>query len=981
MAFNSTTERLISLKKLSGKAHTSNDKGLSNEALSSGITISSSTVFSEAITGSPTATPYWNNGVVEFLRLEVEFITGADTPSGRHGFRLKLPSDYVSNSSNPKKGAQGANNGNGTGTGVFTNSAILNESVGKIQLVPPSFANAYEAKPHYGTVGSGTRIYLLDDRDWNLDYFNGVLFQQNPPGTGNHAQNPTYVEAFIYIGEFLDSTLGASSGDITEVIAGTGLTGGANSGSATLNIDDSVVATLTGSIFSGNVVAQSGLSGSLQNLADGSSYLIEGTNISIVSGSNGSITISADAYTAGEGLDISNNNEFSLDLKSTGGLKIDASELALDLNSLPSTTAHLDDSIAIVDDSDSNLTKKITLSMLQTALGVGTANLFSTIKVGNSNTVLRFTGNFGMGNFGYVSSGNIGANGGRLNFSDGSNQVSIVAMDYGSASSGNAGDILIAINTTATKTNLHNATFTITDSSSTQVQFTFDNTVSTTTGSTIGLQNADDIDTISARIVSTINANSFSASASDYSGYPVPGANDLHVIKVGSLNSTTTYSTSTTHIDFFFTVLAGGDWSASDNIDSIVSKINARTQLNLTATAASNNSSSDASLTVAHSSGGTATVVEDSNFNSGVFGGSAGFATIAASGQADVVADSSSDTLTILEGNSVTITSNASTDTITIASSDTVYTAGDGLSLSNSNEFSTDLKSSSGLKIDGGKLAIEPSDFAGSGLSDDGSDSLVMDVFNLPIDSQAGNLLDSIAISDSSSGNVTKRITIDALKDLMMSGSGRDKEVYQVTQNVSALTNVSIQNSNAASVNYDPDSIDLFYNGMLLHSGSLQDVQNDDADYSLTGPSTFKTNFILQAGDLIDVIISDSNAATLSNSAPYITFEAHNILSNERVIRASDFLSITTGSSGFIDLDISRKKISHEVQSTLTSGDSFSSGLDFSKANYDPQRIDVYVNGVLMMSGSSHDYTIQSNSSIIFYFDLLANDHVIISMI
>ena len=125
MAFNSTTERLISLKKLSGKAHTSNDKGLSNEALSSGVTISSSTVFSEAITGSPTATPYWNNGIVEFLRLTVEFITGADTPAGRHGFRLKLPSDYLTHSTNPKRGNLGVNNNPGTGTGVFLNIAVF----------------------------------------------------------------------------------------------------------------------------------------------------------------------------------------------------------------------------------------------------------------------------------------------------------------------------------------------------------------------------------------------------------------------------------------------------------------------------------------------------------------------------------------------------------------------------------------------------------------------------------------------------------------------------------------------------------------------------------------------------------------------------------------------------------------------------------------------------------------------------------------
>jgi hypothetical protein len=225
MGFDAKTERLISLKKLSGKAHTSNDKGLANEALPSGITISSATIFSEAITASPTATPYWNNGVVEFLRLQAEFITGADTSDGRHGFRLKLPSDYVSNSTNPNKGA-----------GVFVNNQVLNESSGKLQLVPATFAAAYEAKPHYGTIGSGTRIYLLDDRDWNLDYFNAVYFQQDPPGTGDHAQNPTYVEAYIYIGDFLD--------DVVDNISSSG-SGSSSSGSTTLREKNIYVATNT----------------------------------------------------------------------------------------------------------------------------------------------------------------------------------------------------------------------------------------------------------------------------------------------------------------------------------------------------------------------------------------------------------------------------------------------------------------------------------------------------------------------------------------------------------------------------------------------------------------------------------------------------------------------------------------------------------------------------------------------------------------
>ena len=59
------------------------------------------------------------------------------------------------------------------------------------------------AIPYYGgspTKGSGTAIPALDARDWYLDYNNGIFFQQDPPGTGDHANNPTYLEGFLYIG-------------------------------------------------------------------------------------------------------------------------------------------------------------------------------------------------------------------------------------------------------------------------------------------------------------------------------------------------------------------------------------------------------------------------------------------------------------------------------------------------------------------------------------------------------------------------------------------------------------------------------------------------------------------------------------------------------------------------------------------------------------------------------------------------------------
>ena len=105
--------------------------------------------------------------------------------------------------------------------------------------------------------------------------------------------------------------------------------------STELSIDDSIIATLSGSVFSGHVGVTGSLhttaeisgsilrapvlTGSLTKLEDGSSYIIAGTNVQVVSGTSGAVTISSTdtntEYTAGDGLDLTSTT-FSLDLKS-----------------------------------------------------------------------------------------------------------------------------------------------------------------------------------------------------------------------------------------------------------------------------------------------------------------------------------------------------------------------------------------------------------------------------------------------------------------------------------------------------------------------------------------------------------------------------------------------------------------------------------------------------------------------------------------
>ena len=100
------------------------------------------------------------------------------------------------------------------------------------------------------------------------------------------------------------------------------------------------------------------------------------------------------------------------------------------------------------------------------------------------------------------------------------------------------------------------------------------------------------------------------------------------------------------------------------------------------------------------------------------------FKTVVVAGQDDVVADAKDDTLTFIAGTDITITTNSGTDAVTIASAgSSTLTASSGVERV-VNDFRADLLAAGGLKLTGNEIGVEPNDFAGAGLEDDGSDNL-----------------------------------------------------------------------------------------------------------------------------------------------------------------------------------------------------------------------------------------------------------------
>lgn len=222
-----TSATFFAQKKLLGKAHTSNLKVDGEEVIGSNVQSSTGLLFGESIPKTPAQTLYAlqsatgsTANTIEYIEFVLTALTGttydanntgggsgsdsgeSSQVSGPHAYKFVLPSNYESSSSNTRKG-----------NGIFDNGKLVHETLGELQLVPPFYSqaapNPYIVKIYKDNGGSaGDEIPLLDNVDWNVDYYNGILFLQDYDAS----KIPAFARAFAYVGKMAEEVISSGSG-------------------------------------------------------------------------------------------------------------------------------------------------------------------------------------------------------------------------------------------------------------------------------------------------------------------------------------------------------------------------------------------------------------------------------------------------------------------------------------------------------------------------------------------------------------------------------------------------------------------------------------------------------------------------------------------------------------------------------------------------------------------------------------------------
>lgn len=159
MAFLVKTAASAAFKRLLGKAHTDNDRGIGNETVISGFNFNGADIYGEEISYNSPTTAQANSVCSALVTLTLE----ADDGSNGHAYFAKLPTEWV----NPDSTRFLNKSGSPAAAGDYikdTNISIISGAYGS-SFSPIIYDN-------------GTQVPPSDSSDWVFDTYAGILTQE-----------------------------------------------------------------------------------------------------------------------------------------------------------------------------------------------------------------------------------------------------------------------------------------------------------------------------------------------------------------------------------------------------------------------------------------------------------------------------------------------------------------------------------------------------------------------------------------------------------------------------------------------------------------------------------------------------------------------------------------------------------------------------------------------------------------------------------
>jgi hypothetical protein len=171
-----------------------------------------------------------------------------------------------------------------------------------------------------------------------------------------------------------------------------------------------------------------------------------------------------------------------------------------------------------------------------------------------------------------------------------------------------------------------------------------------------------------------------------------------------------------------------------------------------------------------------------------------------------------------------------------------------------------------------------------------------------------------------------------------------------------------------------------------FNGASAQQVSIDTTLVPMKGELNGKSYLV--AGSGMTIVSASDGQITLSSAgggggvgsdAPIVSWESDTSLTNERIVTSSAGFSIVNDGANLI-MDTDPRKVSYRLPSGQSSGSPLTiPNARFDDNSYDNNKTDVYLNGVMLISGSLDDYSLVGDqNSVIFNFDLVESDTILI---